>query len=96
LVEHITLDVTNDESIAATVKLVDEKYGHIDVLIKNAGTFTELPTPLGGSPRQGWKDSFDTNLFGVAGVTDAIIKVLKKSTNLASRMVFVSSDLGRL
>jgi short-subunit dehydrogenase len=44
-VEHITVDVTNDESIAAAEKLVDEKCGHIDVLINNAGTFTELALP---------------------------------------------------
>jgi NAD(P)-dependent dehydrogenase (short-subunit alcohol dehydrogenase family) len=95
-VKHISLDVTNDESIAAAVKLIDVKYDHIDVLINNAGTFTELASPLGGSPRQAWKDAFDTNVFGAAAVTDAFIPLLKKSTNPAPRMVFVSSDLGRL
>lgn len=93
-VEHVTLDVTDDESIAAAAQLVDEKYGHIDVLVNNAGIAVEH---LGDRPaRQAWKDTFDTNVFGVAAVTDAFIPMLKKSVDPAPRIVFISSDLGRL
>ena len=46
--------------------------------------------------RQVWKDTFDTNVFGVAAVTDAFIPCLKKSNDPAPRIVFVSNDLGRL
>jgi NAD(P)-dependent dehydrogenase (short-subunit alcohol dehydrogenase family) len=35
-------------------------------------------------------------VFGVAAVTDAFIPLLKKSNDPAPRIVFVSSDLGRL
>jgi NAD(P)-dependent dehydrogenase (short-subunit alcohol dehydrogenase family) len=76
-VEHITLDVTDDDSITAAAKLVNDKYGHIDVLVNNAGILVEH---LGDRPgRQAWKDTFDTNVFGVAAVTDAFIPLLKKS-----------------
>jgi len=93
-VEHITLDVLDDDSIAAAASFVAEKYGHIDVLINNAGILVEhfKDRPV----RQAWKDTFDTNVFGVAAVTDAFIPLLKKSTDPAPRIVFVSSDLGRL
>jgi NAD(P)-dependent dehydrogenase (short-subunit alcohol dehydrogenase family) len=93
-VKHISLDVTDDESIAAAAKLVDEKYGHIDVLVNNAGIVVEH---LGDRPaRQAWKDTFDTNVFGIAAVTDAFIPLLKQSIDPAPRIVFISSDLGRL
>jgi NAD(P)-dependent dehydrogenase (short-subunit alcohol dehydrogenase family) len=75
-------------------KNVNEKYGHIDVLVNNAGILVEH---LGDRPaRQVWKDTFDTNVFGVAAVTDAFIPLLKKSIDPAPRIVFVSSDLVRL
>jgi NAD(P)-dependent dehydrogenase (short-subunit alcohol dehydrogenase family) len=93
-VEHITLDVTDDDSITAAAKAVHDKYGHIDVLVNNAGIVVEH---LGDrSARQAWKDTFDTNVFGAAAVTDAFIPLLKKSVDPAPRIVFVSSDLGRL
>ncbi|PMD31354.1 putative carbonyl reductase [Hyaloscypha variabilis F] len=93
-VDFVPLDVTDDDSINAAAKLVNERYGHIDVLINNAGIAVEH---FGDRPaRQAWKDTFDTNVFGVAAVTDAFIPLLKKSVNPPSRIVFVSSDLGRL
>ncbi len=93
-VEHITLDVTDEKSIAAAGALVNEKYGRIDVLINNAGIFVEHLRDR--SVQQAWKDTFETNVFGVAAVTDAFIPLLKKSVNPAPRIVFLSSDLGRL
>lgn len=38
-VEVIQIDVTNDASIKAAVKYVEDKFGWINVLINNAGTF---------------------------------------------------------
>ena len=93
-VEHVTLDVTDDDSIMAAAKVVSDKYGHIDVLINNAGIGVDWRNDR--TPRQAWKDTFDTNVFGVAAVTDAFIPLLKKSVDPAPRIVFVSSDLGRL
>jgi NAD(P)-dependent dehydrogenase (short-subunit alcohol dehydrogenase family) len=76
-VENITLDATDDDSIIAAAKLVEEKYGHIDALVNNAGILIDH---LNDRPaRQAWKDSFDTNVSGVAAVTDAFIPLLKKS-----------------
>ncbi|KAE8449376.1 hypothetical protein EG329_008277 [Mollisiaceae sp. DMI_Dod_QoI] len=93
-VEHVTLDVTDDDSIAAAAKAVEDKHGHIDVLVNNAGIIVEHLNDR--SRRQAWKDTFDTNVFGVAAVTDAFVPLLKKSTDPAPRIVFVSSDVGRL
>ncbi|KAF8848906.1 NAD(P)-binding protein [Acephala macrosclerotiorum] len=93
-VEHVTLNVTDDDSIISAAKAVEEKHGHIDVLINNAGIIVGHLNDR--SQRQAWKDTFDTNVFGVAAVTDAFIPLLKKSVDPAPRIVLVSSDLGRL
>jgi NAD(P)-dependent dehydrogenase (short-subunit alcohol dehydrogenase family) len=88
------VDVTDDDSITAAANLVNGKYGQIDVLVNDAGIAVEW---LGNrTARQAWKDTFDTNVVGVAAVTDAFIPLLKKSSDPAPRIVFVSSDLGRL
>ncbi len=93
-VEKLTLNVTDDTSIEAAAALVFEKHGHIDVLVNNAGIIVEHLHDR--SIHQALKDTFDTNVFGVAMVTDAFIPLLKKSSDPAPRIVFVSSDLGRL
>jgi NAD(P)-dependent dehydrogenase (short-subunit alcohol dehydrogenase family) len=90
----MTLDITDDDSITAAANLVNDKYGHIDVLVNNAGIAVEW---LGDrTARQAWKDTLDTNVFEVAAVTDAFIPLLKKSNDPVPKIVFVSSDLGRL
>lgn len=40
-VEPIVLDVRDDESIFKAAKQVEEKYGHLDVLLNNAGIVTD-------------------------------------------------------
>jgi NAD(P)-dependent dehydrogenase (short-subunit alcohol dehydrogenase family) len=92
-VENIILDVTDDESIAAAARIVEERYGHIDVLINNAGILIEHQKDR--PARDAWKDTFDTNLFGAAAVTEAFIPLLEKSKQ-NPRIVFLGSDLGRL
>jgi len=92
-VEYISLDVTDDESISAAANTIKEKYGHIDVLVNNAGILIEHRKDR--PPREAWKDTFDTNLFGAVALTDAFIPLLKKSEQVP-RIVFLGSDLGRL
>jgi len=35
--EYVKFDVTDEEAVNINVKAIGEKYGHIDVLVKNAG-----------------------------------------------------------
>lgn len=41
-VEQVQIDVTDDASIGKAAKLVEEKYGRVDVLINNAGNTETL------------------------------------------------------
>ncbi|WP_242108663.1 SDR family oxidoreductase [Luteimonas aquatica] len=94
-VAAIDLDVTRPESIASAAEEVARKYGRLDILVNNAGIVAE---DRDAQPSQQalarWRETFDTNLFGVVAVTQAFLPLLRKSE--AGRIVNVSSLLGSL
>lgn len=94
-VEAIVLDVTSDASIAAAVESVTGKIGKLDILINNAGILIDdASKPRSAQTAQVWRDTFDTNVFGLIAVTQAFLPLLRKSP--AARIVNVSSALGSL
>ncbi|KAF7337126.1 hypothetical protein MVEN_02150400 [Mycena venus] len=95
-VEAITLDVTDDASIATAARAVQSKFGRLDVLINNAGVALDLgkQDAMFSSTRAIFEETFSVNLFGAAAVTEAFIPLLEHSS--AARIVFVTSDLGSL
>lgn len=86
----ITLDVTDDSTIAAAAKTVSDKFGHLDILINNAGLGQVPDAPL----REQFRQIFEVNVFGVVTVTDAFLPLLRKSTYGDRRIVNVTSGLG--
>jgi NAD(P)-dependent dehydrogenase (short-subunit alcohol dehydrogenase family) len=84
----VQLDVTDDSSIAAAVRVVEES-GGLDVLVNNAGI--NVPDDP-DHPRRSLNALFNVNVFGAIAVTYAFLPVLRRST--APRIVNVSSDLG--
>lgn len=93
-VEAIQLDVTDDNSVKNARTEIGNKTAILDVLINNAGiTGGEPYTALEASSCQ-FFEAFDTNVFGVARVTQAFIDMLKKSPE--PRIVNVSTSVGSL
>ncbi len=93
--EAITLDVTNDDSIKAAAAEVARKHGHLDILVNNAGVFRDdVQRKPSEQPIQTWRDTFDTNVFGVVATTQAFLPLLKQAS--AGRIVNVSSLLGSI
>ena len=91
--EAFPLDVTDDGSIAAAAAAIAGRFGHLDVLVNNAGTALDGRTP--GRPlRAVFRDTFDVNVFGLACLTEAMAPLLAKSAR--GRVVNVSSGLGSL
>ncbi|EFX05790.1 short chain dehydrogenase reductase [Grosmannia clavigera kw1407] len=92
-VSSLVLDVVSDESIASAVKEIESRYGRLDVLVNNAGISGDS-----SNSRADWKAVFDTNVAGVAAVTDACIPLMEKSVEAdrPKRIVFVSSTLGSI
>ncbi|WDS36583.1 SDR family oxidoreductase [Pseudoxanthomonas sp.] len=92
-VEPITLDVTDSASIAAAVESIQSRYGKLDILVNNAGILVD---EMGKAPSQQtldtWRTTFDTNVFAVVELTQALLPLLKAAP--AARIVNVSSQLG--
>lgn len=87
-VSLIQLDVTDDESIKNAVGRVDREFGHLDVLINNAGIQVYDTTPLSNRLRK----TFETNSIAPAVVSEAFLPLLKLSTH--ARIIYVGSSLG--
>lgn len=94
-VEALALDVTKADSIAAAAAHVAAKYGRLDILVNNAAIRIEqYGKQPSEQPLQQWRETFDTNLFGVVEVSIAFLPLIRKST--AGRIVNVSSLLASL
>lgn len=91
----VELDVADDRSIARAVDHVERTHGRLDILINNAGIMKDaFDKPPSAQPLATWRETFNTNVFGVVAVTNAFLPLLRKSP--AGRIVNVSSILGSM
>lgn len=89
----VPLDVTNAGSIAAAAKQIDAEFGRLDALINNAGIFVETAPPSEVDLNH-VRQTYETNVFGMLAVTQAMLPLIRKSS--AGRIVNVSSGLGSI
>jgi len=90
----VQLDVTNPESIRAARATIGEKTTVLDVLVNNAGISGGLNQPALHATLEQFRAVFETNVFGVAGVTQAFIDLLERSPQ--PRIVNVSTAMASL
>ena len=94
-VEAIALDVTRDDSIRAAAEVVAHRHGRLDILVNNAGVFRDdLQRKPSEQSLDTWRETFDTNVFGVVATTQAFLPLLRNAP--AARIVNVSSLLGSI
>jgi NAD(P)-dependent dehydrogenase (short-subunit alcohol dehydrogenase family) len=102
----LQLDVTDQASIAAAAERISKELGRLDVLVNNAAIsntskppgmsvqeYANLTRPSNVSLDE-VRAVWDTNVFGVLAVTQAMLPLLREAP--AARIVNVSSGVGSL
>jgi NAD(P)-dependent dehydrogenase (short-subunit alcohol dehydrogenase family) len=88
------LDVTDGTTIDDAAERIGRRHGRLDILVNNAG----IADGFGGPPSEATADRFrevyETNVFGVVAVTNAMLPLLRKSAT--GRIVNMSSEVGSL
>lgn len=91
---QILIDVTDEVSIGKAAATIADTYGHLDILINNAGISRERGQTPSETSVLTIKETFETNVFGVVAVTNAMLPLLRRSE--AGRIVNLSSSMGSL
>ncbi|WP_433344334.1 SDR family oxidoreductase [Micromonospora sp. CA-111912] len=91
----VPLDVTDEASVAAAARLVDERAGRLDALVNNAGVTGDMPqNPTVDGVVETVRTAVETNVIGVIRVTNAMLPLLRRSAS--PRIVNMSSGVGSL
>ncbi|MDR9826166.1 3-oxoacyl-ACP reductase FabG [Vibrio sp. FNV 38] len=88
----LALNVTDVDSIATTLKTINDEFGVIDILVNNAGiTRDNLLMRMKDSE---WNDIIDTNLTPIFRMSKAVLRGMMKKR--AGRIINVGSVVGTM
>ena len=88
----VRTDVADDQGVRAMAERVLEEFGHVDVLVNNAGIFTQ--SLLEDMPVEDWDRVLPVNLRGPFLCTRALIgQMLERGSG---RIINVASQLGQI
>jgi NAD(P)-dependent dehydrogenase (short-subunit alcohol dehydrogenase family) len=97
----VRLDVTDAKSVAQAAEWIEQDYGRLDILVNNAAIARVRPrgeNTTGEPPSETDLDAmraiYETNVFAVVMVTNAMLPLLRRSP--AGRIVNVSSEVGSI
>jgi NAD(P)-dependent dehydrogenase (short-subunit alcohol dehydrogenase family) len=93
-IHFIEIDVTRQDTVTAAARQIEKQYGHLDILMNNAGVNLRGDGLPGVADLAAVQKVFDTNFFGALRVAQTMLPLLRKSP--AGRIVNVSSGLGSL
>ncbi|GAB2508409.1 SDR family oxidoreductase [Nocardia heshunensis] len=90
----VPLDVTDDASVTAAARLIEDRAGRLDVLVNNAGVTGSMPQAPTEVDPDTVRTAVETNVIGVIRVTNALLPLLRRSPS--PRIVNMSSSVGSL
>jgi NAD(P)-dependent dehydrogenase (short-subunit alcohol dehydrogenase family) len=86
----VGLDVTDPAAVEAAAREIGDRFGRLDILVNNAGIGGAMAAQVPGAVGlESIREVFETNLFGVVAVTEAMLPWLRRSDG--ARIVNVSS-----
>jgi len=88
----IKLNVTDNKQIASLVKIVNEEFGPIDILINNAGITRD--NILLRMKEDEWEDIIDTNLTSIYKMSKSVLRGMIK--NRSGRIISITSVVGTM
>ena len=98
LVEAVKLDVTSSSDIDALAKHIDTNYGHLDVLINNAGIMIDgdqgRSTSICDANIEAIETTLQANTIGPIKLINAMLPLMERVAD--ARIINVSSGMGQL
>ncbi len=73
----LRLDVTDQDTIDEAVKTIEQKHGAVGILINNAAI--GLMSPMETIPIEIVKQQYETNVFGLLAVTQAVLPKMRET-----------------
>ncbi|MEU1516857.1 SDR family oxidoreductase [Streptomyces sp. NPDC005811] len=83
----VRTDVSDPEEVAALFAAVRERFGRLDLLFNNAGTFGPGGVPFEDLPYDAWRHVVDTNLNGAFLCAQAAFRQMKEQEPRGGRII---------
>lgn len=93
----LAVDVTSEASVAAAAEVVRKQWGHLDVIIHNAGIMLSFhPIASDGLSAREWWGMHETNLFGMYLVARFFLPLLLAAPETSVRSFIALTSAGAL
>ncbi|WP_433397132.1 SDR family oxidoreductase [Streptomyces sp. CA-146814] len=83
----VTTDVTDEDEVAALFTAVRERFGRLDLLFNNAGTFGPGGVPVEELAAADWRAVVDVNLTGAFLCAQAAYRLMKEQDPQGGRII---------
>ncbi|MFB9513679.1 SDR family oxidoreductase [Streptomyces purpureus] len=83
----VPTDVTSPAEVAALFEAVRERYGRVDLLFNNAGTFGPGGVPFEDLTYEAWRSVVDVNLTGAFLCAQAAFRAMKEQRPQGGRII---------
>ncbi|MFG2296528.1 SDR family oxidoreductase [Streptomyces sp. NPDC048603] len=83
----VRADVSDPQDVAALFAAVGDRYGRLDLLFNNAGTFGPAGVPVEDIAYEAWKQVVDVNLTGAFLCAQAAFRMMKEQDPQGGRII---------